>query len=357
MASSKSGRVQLIGAAVALVAVVVAVVFLARGFLAGGSGGGAQQAAQTAELTPGELESLVGRARQFLRQSQPAQAESVLRAALQRSPSSSECWALLAESLLVQNRPREAAEAFEQAVVNGGEDAELRFAAGSAASLAGQLDRAEEHYARAQQLAPSNPKHPLYLGQVRRKAGKTDQAKVDFLRAATLDPDLAIAWGSLAAISFEENNLSVATGYVKRARAAEPELATWRLLEAKILRRDGKPQESVRLLMAMDDQSRLADPTVLEELGLCFGLLQQPGEAAQLYAAAAERQPRNTELLHNAALWYERAGVLDAATVYATRAAELGHDPSRQLAVRLSEKQRTEAAATGTGKGEVEPNK
>lgn len=344
----------LIGAAV--VAVITWLVI--RGFSTPGPGVSSPKPSNNAPPPPPPEQSqgALDRARQLLRQNQAAQAESVLRAAIEKDAANAELHALLAETLLSLQRPVEAADAYEQALFAGMENAEIRFAAGSASSLAGRLDRAEEHYARAEQLAPDNPKHPLYLAQILRKLGRNEEAKAKLLRAATIDPTLAIAWGTLGAIGLEENNLSVAMGHVRRAREIEPGNATWRILEAKILRRQGQPEEALRLLMAMPDSDRLGDATILEEIGLNFGLLKRPADAAQVFAAAADRQPRNAELLYQTALWHERAGDRDAAAVFARRAAELGHEPAKLKADALSAELVRGRDPAG-GKGDPDPNK
>lgn len=314
--------------------IIVTLVLVIRGFAVAPAAPGT---ANAAALDHRALEDVLGRARQHLNQSEVGRAEALLREAVERSPDNRDLRALYGETLLLLGRPREAYAQYEHAVHGSTNDsASLRSAAGDVASLAGLHDRAEEHYWRAQQLEPSNPKHPLYLAQIQRKLGKADEAKASLLRAAKLDPSLAVAWASLASVALDENKLSIAQGYIKRAREAEPERVAWRLIEAKILRRENRPEDALRLLAALSPEEKLGDPAVVQEMGLSYGLLGRPADAAALYAEAAERPGAAVGLVYETALWYERAGELDVAAAYAGRAARMGSEPAKALAERLA---------------------
>lgn len=321
-----------LGVGLPLVIVLAVVALLAHSFWSGPGAPGSAGAAARSTADPAAVAEIMDRARQRLKQNEPGAAESILRAGLDADPGNQDMRMLYGETLLTLGKAREAYRQYEQAIAIGPDNAELRFAAGTVASVAGMLDRAEENYARAQQLAPNNPKHPLYLGQVLRKLGRIDEAKAAILTAAKLDPNMAYAWGTLAGIALDENKLSIAETYIRKARDADPKMGAWRLLEAKVLRRQGKPEDAVRLLMALDESDRLTDPNVLEELGLSLGLMKRPADAAALYADAVERNPKDKELLYQTALWYQRAGMEDAAKVYAKRAADLGQPDAKKLA-------------------------
>jgi len=290
------------------------------------------------------IDAALREAEKLQRQGEYAVAETLLREALERHPNDRDLRVMLAETLLSQDRYREAYEQYNHAIAAGPDIPELHFAAGTVANVAGMPDRAAEHYKHAQRLARSNPKHPLYLGQIQRKLGRINEAKESLLRAANLDPSLAIAWGTLADIALGENNLSIARTHVRRAIDAAPHAVAWRIVEARILRRSNQPEQAARALMALDRATRLSDPNVLRELALCYGMLNRPGESARLYARAVEfNQKRQSasldELLYEAALWYERAGESDVAAVYADRAARRGHEQAAKLAQRLSQTQ------------------
>ncbi|TVQ31875.1 MAG: tetratricopeptide repeat protein [Phycisphaeraceae bacterium] len=323
-------------AIVPAVIIVLTLALLLRSFTSGDGPRHAEGA-----LKPGggidhrNLLARLEQARQHLNQNEPGQAQAILRDAIEADPEDQELQILYAESLLAQAKVREAYRHYEAAVAIGPDNPELRFAAGTTASMIRLDEQAEEHFWRAQQLAPSNPKHPLYLGHVQRRRGNTDDARASFLRAATLDPQLGHAWGSLAGIALDDNKLSVARTYISKARDAEPDSVLWRVIEAKILRRDNDPESALRLLSALDEDVVLSRADVLEEMGLCYGLLGRPSDAANLYAEAAAIDRENIGLHLEAAKWYERAGDADVAAVYASLAARLGSDEGEKMLARL----------------------
>jgi len=282
-------------------------------------------------------EALAG-ARDWLNHKEPDKAERILRAVLADAPAEHDAQALLAETMLAKGKLQDAYTAFQAAIATGDPSAPLHFSTGVVASELGKPEEAEQHFLFAQQLDAGNPQYPLYLAAVERSLNKLEAAKVALLRAVKLKPDLAEAWGQLADIALQENKLSLARQHIRRARQAQPGAVVWRLVEARILRRDNAPEEAARLLMALKRDEILDNPAVLEELARCYGMLRRPGEAAQLYADAVERRPDDAALLRETALWYERAGVNDAAMVYASRAARLGDEASARLLERLQRK-------------------
>ncbi len=314
-------------AALAIVVLIVGILTL-RSFTATPA---EQQGGPAASADRAQFNQAIQDSRDALDQGEPAKAEALLRRALASFPDDSDGWSLLGESLIAQDNATEALAAYEQAIAVGQDNAELRFAAATFAHRAGQLDIAQEHYMRAQKMAPTNPKHPLYLAQVQRQAGDLPAAKASLLRAATLDPDLALAWASLAAIALDENKTSIAHQHIKRARKLQPANLDWRIIEARAWRRMNQPNKAVRLLIAVDENTRLASLPALEELAMCYGMLAQPEEAANLYARAVASNPDEAPLLHLAAQWHQRAAMNDAAEAYAARAARLGYEPSQHF--------------------------
>lgn len=278
-------------------------------------------------------------ARDWLDHQQPDKAVRIVQAVLEESPGERDALTLLAEAMLAKGDLKSAYQAYERAIAVGEPLAALHFSAGVVASELGRVEQAEQHFQLAQSLDPTNPQYPLYLAAVQRKLDKLDAAKVALLRAARLKPELAEAWGQLADIALQENKLAIARQHIRRAREAQPDSIVWRLVEARILRRDNQPAESARLLAALPEGERLGNPAVLEELARCYGMMGRPGEAASLYANAVERKPDDADLLYETAAWYERAGVVDAASAYASRGARLGDERCKGLLERLRKKE------------------
>ena len=277
---------------------------------------------------PAALLDALDAARKSLLSGQPGAANAVLAKLVERYPNDHDARSLFADSLLGLGEPAAAIEL-------GPDFAELRFAAGSAANMAGKPEIAEIHLLRAQAMDTSNSQYPLYLGTVQRNLGKTVDAEASLLRAVKLSPGLANAWGQLADMALAENKLSLASTHIARARTLEPNSVHWRLIEARILRRQNKPENAARLLMAIDTTSRLSNPMILREIGLCLGMLSRPEDAADLFADAVEIRPDDPELLYEAALWHDRAERPDRALGYASRAAELGNEKAAALVERL----------------------
>jgi len=278
-------------------------------------------------------------ARRYLDAQQPGKAEAILRAAIKKVPENQQAHLLLGETLLQQNRVRDAYDEYDRAIFIGPDNPEYRYAAATIAAQIGRLDDAELHYRAAQQQDRANPKYPLYLAQVQRKLGYTDEAKKNLLIAAKLDPDLATAWGSLAAIALDENKLTIADQHIAKARNLDPDNLAWRVIKAQVLRRSNKPEDAVALLNALPRDVRADNPGVLLELAQSYGLLKQPDNAAGIYIDAAELQPDTAEYSYQAALWLQRAGKIDRAITYAQQAAMQGHPQAPVLVTSLTEAQ------------------
>jgi len=316
---------------ISALAVIVIAVALFRALT--GAGPMTSEAAQSQR--PAALLDALDAARKSLLAGQAGAANAVLVKLVERYPEDHDARSLFAESLLELGEPAAALKQYEAAITIGPDFAQLRFAAGSAANMAGKPEIAEIHFLRAQALDKSNSQYPLYLGTVQRNLGKTVEAEASLLRTVKLDPSLANAWGQLADIAFGENKLSLASQHIARARTLEPANENWRLIEARILRRQNKPENAARLLMAIDTSDRLSNPMILRELGLCFGMLSRPEDAADLFAEAVEIHPDDPDLLYETALWHDRAERPERAMGYAVRAAELGSEKAAALIERL----------------------
>ncbi len=218
------------------------------------------------------------------------------------------------------------------------EAAELHFEAGTCASLAGLLGRAEEHYSMAQTADRRNPKYPLYLAMVQLKKGDKQSetaATASLLRAVHLNPDVGEAWGTLGEVALRNDQLTIAEQHLEKARKLQPEVVRWRMDQARLLNRRGEAERAAALLTALSPEQR-SDPIVLGVLAESYGLMRKPAEAATAYAAAFKAvSPPSAELAYQAALWFERAGEAEQAKNFAKTAAMLGNADAKDLAARL----------------------
>ncbi|MCX5688301.1 MAG: hypothetical protein NTV94_00670, partial [Planctomycetota bacterium] len=122
--------------------------------------------------------------------------------------------------------------------------------------------------------------------------------------------------------------------HIAKARELEPDSTLWRVLDARIRKRDNKPSEALEVLMGLDAAQQL-EPGVLQTMGECLGLLSRPAEAAMLYSDASDAQPSRGDLAIAAAQWWERASQPANGVKYAQRAAEAGEEHALELAVKL----------------------
>jgi tetratricopeptide (TPR) repeat protein len=318
--------------ALGVVAIVVGVVWMVRSIATTTADDSAPGLTPgSGRMTAAEMQAELSAVRRYLRDGEPGKADLILQRALAAFPDDQDARILLGETMLGLDRAADAYEQYVRAIAIGPDHAELEFAAAAVANTAGLPARAEEHYWKAQSLDPSNPKHPLYLAQIQRKLGRLDEAKASLLRATLLDPGQAIAWGVLADIALEENNISLARQHIARARAIEPGVSRWRLIEARIMRRDNDPAGAVRLLRSLPEEELLFDPALLGELATCYAMLSMPEDAAGLYMAASARRPDDADLAYDAAVWLEKAGRPEDAQVFAAAAVNRGHQKAREL--------------------------
>lgn len=276
-------------------------------------------------------------ARQHLRGNEAAKAEAILSELVAQYPAEQSPHLLYGEVLLTLGHKQEALDQYSTAVIIGPDHPEYRFAAGTIASELQLWDEASKHYTIARQLDPTNPKYPLYLGQVQRRLGQVDQARTSLADAVRLDKNLALGWGSLAAIAMDESKFEAALDYVARARTLQPDNLTWRLLEARILRRDNQAEKASELLYAIPEIERLSSQTIMNELAMCLGLMGKANDAAEMYLKATKDYPSAAEFAYQAGLWLERAGREAEANEQLRSAANMGHEAARAL-VKAEEK-------------------
>lgn len=277
-------------------------------------------------------EEILATGRQALKNNKADLAERELARGVERFPNNQPLRLALAESLLAQGKFAEAYEQYDRAVAFGEDRAEYRFAAGMAASKAGLDDQAEVQWLRARELDKASPQYPLFLAQLQRKNGRNADARANLMMAVALDPNLAVGWGSLAAIALDENHTGPALQHAQKAAKLDPANPLWRVLQSKILRRENRPREAFEIVSAIPEYDRAADMAIIDELAACHGMLGDPRAAGELYVSAAEGSPENAEFAYNAAIWLQRAGDGERALAYAKRAGMLGKAEGKALA-------------------------
>jgi tetratricopeptide (TPR) repeat protein len=213
----------------------------------------------------------------------------------------------LAEALIHQRQLDQAVTHMVEAIAIGPDAPALHFDLATVASAAGQFDLSIKHYEIAQARSPKDPRPPLYAAMVHLRRGDSAKARAQLVRAVALDDNLAEAWGTLADIELRENRVDLAMQHITRARTLQPEVASWKLVQARIQKRDNQPQAAAQLLMTLPDGERLTGP-VLQTISESFGLLSRADLAAEQYELAYQRERSNETFARQAALWVRRAG-------------------------------------------------
>ncbi len=243
---------------------------------------------------------------------------------------------LLAQAYCGLKQFADAYKQMEAAIAIGPAAPELHFDAGTIANQAGLAERALEHYAMAQTARPGEARYPLYLAMIQLKLGQTAPARASLVRAVTLSPELAEGWGTLAELELRENAPGLALDHARKARDLQKTVARWRIVEARALARQGDPRAAASVVMALDERERIK-PEALAVLAQCFGLLEQPRDAAEAYALAGQARPDDGEVHYQAAAWFQRAGESALARKHARRARDLGHPQAEALLAGLPE--------------------
>lgn len=285
--------------------------------------------------TPEAVDQIITAAGQLQQQGEANKAEAILTEAVRNYPDQQRLRLTLADFYVAQKRPAEAYAEKRLALELGPRDANIEFEAGTLASMLGKLSEAADHYDFAQQKDPTNPEIPLYLAQVQVKLNRIDAAKASLARAGRLTPERAVVWGTLAEISLRENNVPMALQHVAKARSLEPRSTGWRLIESRALRRDGRAEEALTLLLGLDAAEQ-RDLSVLRSMAECYGMLKRPNDAAAKFAAASDALPADPDLALEAALWAERTGDKSKAQEFARRAKDLGNTQADTVLSRLA---------------------
>lgn len=299
-----------------------------------GKAGGPPGIAPQPGADAAKLDAIQNTAQELIRRGEPKQAEALLRGAIAEHLTEQQLYVQLGDLLSTQKRPDEAYATYSQALATGPGDADLEFAAGTAAAAVGKLDRAEEHYQASMTKRPTDFRAPMYLAQVQMKQEKLEEASASLLLAAKLNPEAAIVWGSLAEISLRQNKLTLAVQHAKRARELEPRVTVWRLIEARALKREGRPEEALGLLVGLDEAAK-REPGVDLLQAECYGMMGRPGDAAAVYLTKLKADGSDGVSTLQAAIWLEKAGDMKQARELAQRAEMLAVPGAKEVASRL----------------------
>ena len=293
---------------------------------------------QTA-VTQEAIEAALSAAQQYFVQQELSNAELILRKLIERAPQEYRAHELLGQVVLSQAMqpatepdPRAAAQSIVQAYeeyrqatqllpaqVDPTVAAGLHQSAGEIASIAGRLDDALNHFQRASQLDPTNPKHPLYQGQILLQKRMLPEARRALERVLIIDPNEAYAHASLAIIALEQDEKVKAIEHIDEARQIDPNDLSLRVQEARVRRLCDQPRRALELLVLLTEQER-AEEAIASEIASCYRLLGQPAKAAQAWQHRYQLRPEAWQAAANAADAYFQAQQRDEALWWYERA-------------------------------------
>ncbi len=325
------------GQCIGLIGVVVSISLINCSEQPDASSANAAPTSQT-PVTQEAIEAALSSAQQYFVEQKIFEAELILRKLIERAPQEYRAHELLGQVLLATAMQPVAVDsrAAAQAVVQAYEEyrqatqlipdqvdstvaAGLNQSAGEIASIAGRLDDALNHFERAAQLDPTNPKHPLYQGQILLQKRMLPEARRALERVLIVDPNEAYAHASLATVALSQDDQVQAIEYIEEARRIAPNDLTIRVQAARVRRLCDQPRRALELLVLLTEQER-AEEAVASEIASCYRLLGQPTKAAQAWqhryqlrpdawraAARAAQAYLDAKQPDEARWWYERA--------------------------------------------------
>ena len=303
-------------------------------------------------MTPAAIEASLDAAERYLATGSPTEAQAIAIRLVEEAPDHHGPHDLLgrlsvrqALGLQASGRDAEATQMFavayghyEQATERAPDIAGLQQAAGEIAVLAARSDAAMRHYQVAAELAPEDPRPPLYMAQVLMTEGDMAQARQWIGRVLLLDPDQPHALASLAMIEAEAGAWTAAFDAISKARASQPDDVGLRVVEARLHRRHGDPQRALELLLALNELDRV-DMAVAAEVATNWQLLDRPERAVEVWSrcfAAHEGSARSGRIAVEVAKAWIEAGSLEEASVWLEQASMLGIDPMQLDSIRES---------------------
>jgi predicted Zn-dependent protease len=308
-----------------------------------------EAAIQRAEaMTTARLEALqagLEAAAEYVNTEHDEEASVILEKLAEEFPDEALVWQQLSEVRLHQGRDAEAYGMIQTVIDLGQDSRDLRFNAGVVAMRLGTIDEAIMHLQQACRLAPTDIQAPLYLANVYRKVNENAKAQAQLLHIIDIDKTEHHAWGGLAQIAFVENKLDLAEQHLAKARELAPQFSTWQVLQAKILRRRGKPEAAITLLSALGPATRYQQE-VVDEVAQCWALMGLPLKAAREHVDNLNRNPEALASAISASRYFLMAGERDEAHSWLVFAQQLDADaPEVQGLARQFEESTAEVPA------------
>jgi tetratricopeptide (TPR) repeat protein len=278
----------------------------------------------------------------------------------QRPPRETEFYTTLGDAWRNSGKPKEAAAAFQHAVLLNPTSVTALQALAGALKASGEVMRSEETLKRALQLAPQDANVWYQYGMLDSGLGRTGSAIEKVTKAVSLNPDLTEGYTSLAGMLLAAGQVDLAADGAQRALAIDPYDAAAYNVAGRTLASKGRNAEAlfdfekatqlrasygpyqydhalmlVRLNRFEDAQTAVeasikADPNFSaahELLGSLLARRSQLADATREYQRAVELQPDFSRAQLDLGLALAAQGDLTGATDHLHKAAA-AHDPA-----------------------------
>jgi tetratricopeptide (TPR) repeat protein len=303
-----------------------------------GDGRTRNAANDTTQVSRSAIEASLKAAEEYFQVDDLPRAEAILLRLIERAPAEAHAYEMHAQVLLARSvRARaqgdhdasaalaeQAYERYLKVIEHSTPSSGLHHSAGDVAQLAGKNDEALAQYREAMRLDPAQSRHAIFAAQLLGQAQKLDEAEAILRQALVLDDDEPLIHASLANIALQREQFDEALEHIREARAIRPGDVSFRVIEAMIHRRGGRPGRAVELLIGLSTPQR-AQRSVASEMAASYSMLGEHSAAAEAWMRCFRARPDDAqawhaaigaaeELLkagnrHDANLWVEQAKV------------------------------------------------
>jgi tetratricopeptide (TPR) repeat protein len=163
----------------------------------------------------------------------------------QRPPREMEFYTTLGDAWRNSGKPKEAAAAFQQAVLRNPTSVTALQALAGALKTSGDMTRSEETLKRALQIAPQDANVWYQYGMLDSGLGRTGSAIEKVTKAVSLNPDLTEGYTSLAGLLLTTGQVDLAAAAAQRALAIDPYDAAAYNLAGRVLASKGQNSEAL----------------------------------------------------------------------------------------------------------------
>jgi tetratricopeptide (TPR) repeat protein len=274
-----------------------------------------------------------------LARGQIAEAEATFRKAIAAAPKSAATHLALANFLSAVGRGADAEASFKSALTLEPNHIDANRALGMLYMLSNRAADAEPHF-RTVATAARTFEATLGLADYYLLTARYDEARKTLAEPAAQEATFAVATTRLAVLDAAQGNRAAAMSKVETVLKKHPQDTSARLLQARLLRLDGKFAEALtQAEVVARDEPR---PLIAGEAFLLVGRLQaalgRRDQAVAAYEEAMTRQPQSLEAALALGAIHASSGSTDKAATYAQQALAIqpANPQVRTLAIRIA---------------------